>query len=132
MMRWQESLEEAYHARYAFNVARSDYRAAAGAMMTYWFNLIKAQLEGSGAGVGLLQEGEVLVELRVLRQQAHACLAAINCYSLVDQRYAYWIPDRSETPRLSDRTMTGGKRDYGGHVKVRAILAPGFSTWRRV
>ena len=54
------------------------------------------------------------------RWRARACLAAINCYSLVDQRYAYWLPERSETPRLSERTlmMAGGKRDYGGHVKV--------------
>jgi hypothetical protein len=122
-----EALEQAYHVRYAFNIARSDYRAAGGAMMTYWFNLIKAKLEGSGVGGDMMREGEVLVELKVLQEQAHACLAAINCYSLIDPRHAYWVPERSEPLRPVERgAVSGGKRDHGGHVKTEldAYAAP--------
>ena len=41
----KERLDEAYHVRYAFNIARSDYRTAGDTMMTYWFNLVSANMQ---------------------------------------------------------------------------------------
>ena len=91
----KEHLEEAYNVRYAFNIARSDYRTAADTMMTYWFNFVDANFRGDsdGAGIGGMPDnGQRVVDLGVLLTQANSCLAAINCYSLLEARFAYWIP----------------------------------------
>lgn len=95
----KEHLDEAYHARYAFNIARSDYRTAGDTMMTYWFNLVVANMQGNNGGGGssgtMPDGGERLVDLNMLQQQANSCLSAINCYSLIDQRFAFWIPPQA-------------------------------------
>jgi len=83
-----QNLQDSYNVRYAFNIARSDYRTAGDTMMTYCFNLVTANMH---APAGVPESGERLVDLNVLQQQAYFSLAAINCYSLIDERFAFWI-----------------------------------------
>ena len=112
----KERLIEAYHVRYAFNVARSDYRTAGDVMMTYWFNNVTVNLQG-GAGIGGIPEVELRVKLDVLQEQANAILAAINCYSLIDERFAFWIP-----PSIEDETSA--KKRQTSELDGSAIQAP--------
>ncbi len=111
---------EAYHVRYAFNVARSDYRTAGDVMMTYWFNTVKINLQG-GAGNGGIPDVELRVKLDVLQEQANAILAAINCYSLIDERFAFWTP-----PSIEDETSA--KKRQTSEQDGSAIQAPEVMT----
>ncbi len=59
--------------------ARSDYRTAAETMVIYCYNLVTRNA----------QDGDH-VPIHVLRKQCSSCLTAINSYSLIEEKFAFW------------------------------------------
>jgi len=115
-----ENLQDSYNVRYAFNIARSDYRTAGDTMMTYCFNLVTANMQGGvgGGSMGVPESGERLVDLNVLKQQAYFCLAAINCYSLIDERFAFWV--LPQTAALAPKKRQASIRD-GIDIEIESV-----------
>eukprot|EP00960_Hanusia_phi_P051497 760845-Hanusia_phi.AAC.3 len=77
----QADVDALYFARYSYNIARSDYRAAGETMLIYLYNSIEANARHGN-----------FTTVEDLKKQQNTCLAAINAYNLIDEKFAYWIP----------------------------------------
>jgi hypothetical protein len=105
-------VEGAYHARYALNVARGDYQNAAETMLTLAWALAE-RVEAEGEPAPLAQ----------LRKQQEATLAAINCLSLIDPRFAFWAPPAARASVVPAQLTANGSRKRQ-HASPPAQRAP--------
>jgi hypothetical protein len=103
-----------YLFRYAFNIARSDYRSAGETMGTYCYNLASHVRDAEPSS-------RPLAALKTLRDQADICLASINAYSLIDEQLAFfklqlvgaYAHQRAKRQAdLSDSWSTGGQAKH--------------------
>ena len=97
----QADVDALYFARYSYNIARSDYRAAGETMLIYLYNYIEANARHGN-----------FTTVENLKKQQNTCLAAINAYNLIDEKFAYWIPP-SQWNKKRAMFHLGEKHEWG-------------------